>query len=250
MQLHSEPRYFAVQALGFHGHVLRTSKPQLDQRHLAVFGPTTFVHTSNGFAGVPVGCFTGSDCSVSLRVRLKGTIVGQSSKTHITGGTGRMAYVQLNSAARSALAHSSSHRVLFEVTARGTSGISTTTYLTGIPYSISGSGPSRHMSQSGAVRVANTTDFVSSAGKGAIMSACYATVPCEVRATLSAGGKQIASTGAEHLGVAELGNITFQLNSTGRTMLANAPGNQLATQIRLTGGNSTATGQIALVRYS
>jgi hypothetical protein len=250
MVLHSEPHYFAVQALGQKGHVLHTSAAHLDKRHLAIFGPTLFTHASNGYAGVPVGCYTGSDCSVSLRVRLKGVIVGQASAHHLNGGAGAVLYVQLSSRARSALARSSSHRVLFEVTARGTSGISTTTYLTGVPYSTSGSGPKRHVSQSAAVQVANTNGFASSSGNGAILAGCYAAVPCELRATLSAGGTQIASTSAEHLGVDELGDIYFQLNSAGQAMLAKASGNQLATQIRLTDGSSKATGQIALVRFS
>jgi hypothetical protein len=247
--LHSEPRYFAVQALGLRGRVMGTSTPHVDRSHLAIFGPTMFVHSSNGFAGVPVGCFTGSDCAVSLRVRLRGTIVGQTAAAHLAGGRGAMLYVQLSSAARNALARSSSHRVLLEVTARGTSGISTTTYLTAIPYSTSGSGPSRHVSGS-TVQLADTTGFVASNGNGSILAACYALEPCELRATLSVQGTVIASTPVEHLGVDELGEQYFQLNSAGQAMLANASGNQLAAQIKLTNGSATATGQIALVRYS
>lgn len=247
--LHSEPRYFAVQALGEHDKVLGTSTAHLDKRHLAIFGPTAFVHMSNGFAGVPVGCFTGSDCSISLRVRRKGSIVGQSSATHVTGGTGAMLYVRLSSGLRNALRSSSNHRVLLEVTARGHRGVSSTTYLTAIPYSTSGSGPRRHVSQSRYVQVSNTTGFVSSTGAGSIVAACYAATPCEIKATLSAGGTEIATTGAQHLGVSELGEIYFRLNSAGQAMLAKASGNQLATEIKLTGGGSTASGQIALVRY-
>ncbi len=161
-----------------------------------------------------------------------------------------MLYVQLGAQARSALAGSPNHRVLVEVTARGTSGISTTTYLTAIPYSTSGSGPSRRVSQSAAVQVANTTGFVDSGGNGSLLAACYAAVPCELGATLSVGGTQIASASSEHLGVAELGDLSFQLNSAGQAMLAKASGNQLAAQIKLTNGSSTASGQIVLVGYS
>jgi hypothetical protein len=161
-----------------------------------------------------------------------------------------MLYVRLSPSARGALARSSSHRTLFEVTARGKSGVSTTTYLTGIPYSTSGSGPSRHVSQSAAVQVANTTGFATSAGNGAILAGCYAAVPCELRATLSVGGTQIASTSAQHLGVAELGPIYFQLNSAGKALLARASGNQLAARVRLSNGSSSAAGQISLIRCS
>ena len=204
---------------------------------------------SSGFAGVPVGCFTGSDCAISLRVRLKGAIVGQSQPVHVAGGTGAVLYVDLSSAARNALANSSNHRALLEVTARGTSGISTTTFLTAIPYSTSGTAPSQHVNQSAAVKVANTTNFADSGGHGAILAGCYALVPCQLRVTLTANGTTIASSSGQHLGVAELGAINFQLNSAGQSMLARASGNQLAAQVKLTNGSSTATGQIDLVRH-
>lgn len=247
--LHSEPRYFAVQALGSKGKVIATSAPHLDKDHLAIFNPNTYVRMSNGFAGIPVGCFTGSDCSISLRVRLRGAIVGQSSPVHVTGGTGAMLYVQLSSAARSALSQSSSHHILIEVTAHGASGISATTYLTAYPYSTSGSGPKANVSQSSSVRVANTTSFVSSSGAGAILAGCYAEVPCGLRATLSVGNTVIATSSSQHLGVSELGDIYYQLNSAGQSMLSSASGNQLAAKLKLSDGSASATGQIILVRH-
>jgi hypothetical protein len=247
--LHSEPRFFAVQALGQKGKVIATSAPHVDKRHLAIFNPNTYVNTSSGYAGIPVGCFTGSDCAIALRLRLKGAVVGQSQAAHVVGGTGAVLYVQLSSAARSALSRSSGHHILLEVTARGTSGISTTTYLTAFPYSTSGSGPKRKVSQSPSVQVANTTSFVSSSGAGAILAACYAAVPCGLKATLSVGNTVIATTSSQHVGVAELGNVNFQLNSAGQSMLSAASGNQLAAHLKLTDGGATASGQIVLVRH-
>jgi hypothetical protein len=247
--LHSEPRFFAVQALGLKGKVIATSGAHVDKRHLAIFNPNTYVHTSNGYAGIPVGCFTGSNCGISLRIRLKGAIVGQSKPVHVVGGSGAVLYVQLSSAARNALSQSSGHHILIEVTARGTSGISTTTYLTAIPYSTSGSGPKANVSQSPSVQVANTTSFVSSSGAGSVLAACYAALPCGLKATLSVGNTVVAGTSSQHLGVAELGNVNFQLNSAGQSMLSAAPGNQLAARIRLTDGSATASGQIVLVRH-
>jgi hypothetical protein len=247
MVLHSEPRFFAVQALGSKGKVIKTSTTHVDKAHLAIFNPNTYVRMSNGFAGIPVGCFTGNDCAISLRVRLKGNVVGQSSAAHLNGGAGAVLYVQLSSAVRRALS-SSSHRALVEVTARGASGISATTFLTAIPYSTRGSSPSHHVSGS-SVQVANTTSFVGASGNGSILAGCYAAVPCGLRATLSVGNTVIASTSAQHLGVDELGNVNFQLNSAGKSMLAHASGNQLATHIKLTNGSAKATGQIVLVRH-
>lgn len=249
MVLHSEPRYFAVQALGAKGKVIATSAPHLDKRHVAIFNPSTYVHMSNGYAGIPVGCFTGSGCSISLRVRLKGAIVGQSNPVHVIDGTGAVLYVQLSSAARNALSQSSSHHILVEVTARDTSGLSTTTYLTAYPYSTSGANPKPKVTQSPSVQVANTTSFVSSSGAGTLLAACYAAVPCGLTTTLSVGNTVIATSSAQHLGVAELGNIHFQLNSAGQSMLASASGNQLLARIKLSNGSASASGQIVLVRH-
>jgi hypothetical protein len=142
----------------------------------------------------------------------------------------------------------SSHRALLEVTARGQSGISATTFLTAIPYSTSGSSPAHNVSGS-SVQVANTTSFVGASGNGAILAGCYAVLPCGLRATLSVGSTVIASTSTQHLGLNELGNVNFQLNSTGRSMLAHASGNQLGARIKLTNGSAKATGQIVLVRH-
>ena len=247
--LHSEPRFLAVQALGSKGKVIGTSAPHLDKSHLAIFNPNAYVNMSSGYAGIPVGCFTGSDCSISLRVRRKGAVVGQSQPVHVTGYSGSVLYVQLSSAARSALSQSSDHRILIEVTARGASGISTTTYLTAIPYSTSGSGPKANVTQSPSVRVANTTMFASSSGAGAVLAACYADVPCGLTATLSVGNTVIATSSNQHLGVDELGDIYFQLNSAGQSMLAGASGNQLAAHIKLSNGGTSASGQIVLVQH-
>jgi hypothetical protein len=248
MVLHSEPRFFAVQALGSKGKVIKTSTTHVDRAHLAIFNPDTYVRTSNGFAGIPVGCFTGNDCAISLRVRLKGKVVGQSSAMHVNGGTGAVLYVQLSSTVRRALARNADHRALVEVTARGHSGISATTFLTAIPYSTSGSSPFHHVSGS-SVQVANTTSFVGASGNGAILAGCYAAVPCGLRATLSVGNTVIASASSQHVGVDELGNVNFQLNSVGKSMLAHASGNQLGARIKLADGSAKATGQIVLVRH-
>ena len=55
----------------------------------------------------------------------------------------------------------------------------------------------------------------------------------------------IATTGAEHLGAGELGDVYFTLTKAGQTMLSHAHGNQLAADVTLTDGANTASGQIA-----
>jgi hypothetical protein len=74
-------------------------------------------------------------------------------------------------------------------------------------------------------------------------------VPCGLKATLSVGNTVIATTSSQHVGVAELGNVNFQLNSAGQSMLSAASGNQLAAHLKLTDGGATASGQIVLVRH-
>jgi hypothetical protein len=95
------------------------------------------------------------------------------------------------------------------------------------------------------------TDFVSSQGTGGILAGCQAPVSaCQVTSTVSVGRTVIARTGREYLDAGDLGYLLFSLTPSGRSMLAHAPGNQLAAQVRITDGRATATGQIALVGFS
>jgi hypothetical protein len=93
------------------------------------------------------------------------------------------------------------------------------------------------------------TDFVSAGGVGGILAACAQNVPCHVKTTVSVGNTVIASTGSEFLGANEVGYLTFGLTKAGAAMLARAPGNQLGATVRITNGSTTATGQLALVRF-
>ena len=247
--LHSEPRYLAVQALDSSGNVLATSPVHPDPAHVAIFGSSAFVPTSGGFAGVPVGCFTGHQCQISLRVSSGRSTIATGSQS-VSPATGRLVYFKLSSAARSQLAHSSSHRLPVQVSIRDSSGETATTSMTLIPYTTSGSAPSQSVSQSPTIQIARTNSFVSSGGLGSILSACYAASACHPSVTVSVGGKVIGSTQREqHLGAQELGDVFYQLNQTGQSMLAHAPGNQLGAEIRLTNGAATATGQVDLIGY-
>ena len=63
------------------------------------------------------------------------------------------------------------------------------------------------------------------------------------------GGKTIGSTGTELIGARGVGYLIFSLNSTGRSMLAHAHGNQLGAAVTVTDGGATAHGSVALVDF-
>ena len=118
-----------------------------------------------------------------------------------------------------------------------------------VPFSTNGKGPRRSLAQSSVLHIVGATEFVSSAGEGGILVACYGLRPCRVGATVSSGGTQIATARPQTLGVGELGYVRFQLTPTGKSRLASAPGNQLAAKVTLTAQGHTATGHVALVGY-
>jgi hypothetical protein len=164
--------------------------------------------------------------------------------------TGASMSFTLSPAGRRSLAQATNQRLPVQITLRDSSGASATRTLTLISYSVSGTAPTESRSQSPTVQLVQTTGFVStSTGTGEILAACYAATPCEVTTSVSANGVPIASGGPERLGIDELGELSFPLNSSGRLMVANDSGNQLPAQITLTNGSDTATGNIALVGY-
>ena len=122
--------------------------------------------------------------------------------------------------------------------------------LTLVRFSSSGKGPARNASQSPTLQFVGLTDFVSCGrSRRDPRRLCAALSPCHVKTTVSVGNTVVASTGSEFLGANELGYLTFWLTKAGEAMLARAPGNQLGATVRITNGSTTATGQLALVRF-
>ena len=248
IELHSEPRYFEVQALDAGGHVLGTSDPHLDRPHLAVFTPNAFVESSGGQTEIPVGCVMDHNCTVGVKIASGGSILARASGTQISSGTGALVALRLSPAGRRQLAQA--HRLQIDVTARDASGVSATTHMLLIPYSVSGSTPTRRLSGSPTVTIVSADVFVTSSGRAAVLAACYASSPCYPRATLSVNGTVIGTSQPEHLGTHELGDVYVQLSPAGKLMLEHASGNQLGAQLKLTNGSDTATGQVDLIGYS
>ena len=246
--IQSEPRYVAVQALGSRGHVLHTSVAHAVRSHLSIFGPSAFA-SGGGSTAVPVGCFTGHDCHISVKVDWGSRVIAQSAVQAVHSRTGALVHFQLNSTGQSALKNASGHRTRVFVTIHDSSGAGASEHMELILYRDSGSGPTRAAHNSHTIQIAQTMGFVSSAGKGQLLAACYGPVPCRPQATLTSSGTVIATTKQEHVGAEELAPVYFKLTSAGQAMLGRAPGNQLAAQVRLTAGGDSATGQISLVRY-
>jgi hypothetical protein len=251
LHVHSEPRYFAVQALDAHGHVLRTSAPAATPTHIDVFGRRAFVSTSSGRAALPVDCFTvqSSSCSVQATVSAGGHVVAQSPHEQFKSGRGGLMHFTLSAAGRHQLREAGAKGLGVGVTLRSASGGRASVHLTLLSFSTSGPGPTRSVQQSPKVQIVGATEFASGSGQGTILAACYSPAPCPIRASVSVAGAPIATTKLQTLGADELGYLNFQLNSAGRAKLSHASGNQLGVQVRLDSGQDAASGQVALVRY-
>ena len=248
--LHSEPPYFGVQALDSAGHVLGSSLPAADPGHVAVFGSMAFVRGTIGTGAIPVGCFTGQVCQLTLQITSGRYVLATHTAHSIPSGSGTLIDFKLSPAAIRRLTRARSGRLPVQVSVRDASGASATVSMTLIPYAISGAPVHRSVPPAPTVQIIQDTGFVSSAGTGYIVAACHASVPCYVQTSVfGAHNVEIARTAPLYLGADELGFLSFNLNATGKTMLQKASGNQLPARITLSSGRARATGQIALVGY-
>ena len=121
--------------------------------------------------------------------------------------------------------------------------------MTLIPFSARGIRAHWTLPGSSGVQLAHATDFVSSAGRAGILTACYAAVLCHFHETLSVGGQVIGRRRAS-LGAGELDYVEVQLNQAGQKMLGQSKGNRLTVRVALSDGTRTRMGQVGLVRYS
>jgi hypothetical protein len=247
----SEAPYLQVQPLDSHGRVLASSPVVSVPRHVVIYGASAFVPPSSGFGGVPVGCFTGAACKLTTTVYAGHTLLARTGTEHVSSGGTGIVYFRLSGGARSMLARARSHRVPVSVRVSDASGVWSRRAMNLVPFSTSGSGPRRSVASSRSLALVGTSDFVNSNGVGGILTACRsAVVPCAVNATVSVGSTVIARTGREFIGAGDLGYVFFSLSAAGRSLLAHAGGNQLGVQVKLTGGSQSASGQLALIRFT
>lgn len=246
----SEPRYFAVEALSRSGKVLGTSTPRADPSHLAVFGSSIFVPRSGGSAALPVGCFAEENCRVRIVIASNGTIDGRGVAQGVPADRARLVSFRLTASGRRALRRAAHNRLKVRATIHSENGLSATTTMTLVPYSAAGIRPPQAVPSGGGVQVASPTAFVASTGRAGILTACYADAPCSLQETVSVRGLVIGRT-ASHvsLGVDELGYIPVQLDQAGQKVLSRAKGNRLSAQVKVTADGRSRSARIDLVRY-
>jgi len=247
----SEAPYLAVQPLGSSGNALATSSTVAAPSHVVIYGSSAFVPPASGLGGLPVGCFTTHPCSMTTTITSGRTVLAHTGSERVPAGGGGIVYFRLSPAARRALARAHGRRLPVQVTLQDGSGARAVTALTLIPFYAGGPAPDRSLSQSPRLQLVGATDFVNSAGTGGILAGCRAAVTtCQVTSSISVGRAVIARTRREYLDAGDLGYLLFSLTPSGRSMLAHAPGNQLAAHVRITDGATAATGQIALIGFS
>jgi Arylsulfotransferase (ASST) len=245
---HNANPYFAVQALGSKGQLLSTSNTVMLPAHLAIYGQSAFV-PSNGLAGLPVGCFRTTPCQLVTTVKQGNTVLARSGKENVGANQNGIVYFRLSPSARRTLSRARSHRIGVSVTVQDVSGTSASTSMTLVPFSASGAGPHRSVTQSKALAIFGETDFVSSSGYGGTLAECISDDPCHVRATVTVGKATAAHTGSEFIGAHELGYVNFSVSKQGQSLLAHASGHQLGAHIMLTGGGATASADVALIPF-
>ncbi len=242
----SEFPYFAVQALGSTGQQLASSQTVATPAHVAIYGRSAFV-SPTGVGGLPAGCFTGGACHLATTIVAGRTTIASTGRELIPAGG--VVHFGLSAHGRSLLARARGHRLAVQATMRDASGATATVPVTLIPFAVSGPAPRRAVQSSPALQIIGTSDFVFADHVGGILAGCFAGAPCSVRSALSVGRTVIANTGPEVLGANELGYLIFRLTAKGHSLLRQARGNQLATQVTITDGSATAHASIALVGF-
>jgi Arylsulfotransferase (ASST) len=240
---------FAVRALGSSGQVLSTSGTATVPPHIGVSGRTAFVSSSNGTGALPAVCDNSKTCHIAVTITAGRTVIARTGSEQIPAEGGGLIYFTLSGTGRSLLAHARGHRLLVHMTGQDISKLSLSRFITLVAFSTRGAAPARGDSQSATLRILGLTDFVSSGGVGGLLAECLGTTPCHVRTSLSVGGTTIGSTGTELIGARGVGYLIFSLNSSGRSLLAHAHGNQLGAAVTISDGGATAHGSVALVGF-
>lgn len=240
---------FAVEALGAHGNVLATSRTVGAPRRIGIFARSAFL-SSSAFSGVPAGCFAPKPCRIVTTVRSGRAVLARTAPETIGANSSSVLFFQLSQQGSRLLARARNHRLAVTLTARDTVSHATAFMrMTLVPFRTSGPGPKRTSSHHGPLALLGTTDFVSDQGFGGILTSCASQTPCPARLRLSVGSTVIARTSSEFEGGNQASYFSFQLTAAGRRMLAHAPGNQLATNVSLTGAGFSAGGTVVLIGF-
>ncbi len=245
--VHSQFPYFAVIALDSSGNPLATTKTITTRPTVAIYGRSAFV-PAHGPVGVPVSCFTGEDCQISMTVTSGRTVIASTQPRAVAAETGAILYFKLSHSGRTALSHAGGHLPV-KVHLHEASGVTSTASLELIRYATHGPRHRRSLSPSPTVGLVGSTDFVHASRVGGLLAGCFGDLPCKTRTTITAGHTTIAEAG-QFLGAHELGYLIFRLTAKGRKLLRHAHGNQLPVTVTITSGPATATGRIVLVSFT
>lgn len=261
--IRSQYAYFQVQALSATGTPLGSSETIATPPHIAIYGRSVFV-PPHGLAGVPVGCFVPSGCSITTTITAGRTLVGKTGADPIGAGTGGIAYFTPTPAGRKLLSSAPSRRLAVTVTSTDTapgstggvgsgsvgataSTVNTTVDL--VPYSTSGPSRPKTLTDAPTLRILSATAYTYRDSVGGLLVDCISTTPCMTKVTLWHGHTTFAQTAAQWLGAGELGYLTFKLSPAGHSMLASSKGNQVSSHVTINDGTAGASGQIAVVGY-
>ena len=248
--VHSEFPYFAAEALDITGQPLGTSAPVATPAHLAIYGHSAFVGT-HGNGTLPVGCFTGRRCLVSTTITAGRRVLARTGGEVVPAGGGRLLHFSLTPAGRAALAAARRHRLAVRVLARDASGATAAAAIGLNRFVTSGLSPSRSLTDAPALQLFGASEFVFRRLSGGVLAGCFASAPCEVAMTITAGRTTVAIAQPQTLGANELGYLRIVLTARGRALMARMKGNQLGAQVALTDSvtGAQAAGQVVLISY-
>ena len=177
-------------------------------------------------------------------------MIARTGREALSAGAGGLIFFRLSSSGLSMLGHAKGNRLVATVASRDASGMKRHLDLVVRAFRHQRGGAKRTLTESATLQLIGATDFVSAKGTGGLLVACYTTTPCHVNATVNVGSTTIATGRNEFIGAEDLGYVIFALTPSGRSMLAHARGNQLGATVSVSGAGATASGQIALVRFS
>jgi hypothetical protein len=246
---HTASPYYEVQALGSGNQVLGISPAVAMPPKLAVFGKTAFIPGVKGALGaVPVGCYTGSRCSVTTTITAGRTVIARTGTEPVGTNSTSLLYFRLTS--RGTALVTRARKLPVKITVHDlASGATTAVPLTLTAFYTSGRSAARQISHTGAVKVLGLTDFVSNGWVGGILASCTGVPVCSTATTLSVGSTVIARTGSEVIGQNEVSYLLFSLTPQGHAMLMRARGHHLTVGVTLTSAAGTATANVGLVPY-
>jgi hypothetical protein len=232
--------YYEVQAIGSTGQVLGTSQAVATRPHIAIYGRSAYAPaTTNGPTGLPMGCFTGHACHISLTVKAGRRTVATTGPERLAT-SGGIVFFKLTSAGRALLASAPGRRLAVKVNARDiSSGRSANARLNIVPYTTVGKGPGHSSGSSPTLHFVGLRDYVYRDSSGGVLAGCRGSIPCVVSTKIVAGHQTIATTGHQTIGANEAAYLNYRFTAYGRSLMGAAKGNQLGALVILT----SSTGQ-------